>query len=145
MLAETQARLEKALKECDNLTTTITTNEKKFESECQRLNTEIERLNNILKATNGNMQEQILKLNDQIKKLLAEIVNLKDNVNRLEKEKSEEMGKAEKARIGYEAKIKDLEEQIAMLQAQSGDIVGQLQEKIRVLMETHEREKTHIE
>ena len=70
------------------------------------------------------MQEQITKLNDQIKKLQAEIANNKENINRLEREKQEEIGKAEKARIGYEAKIKDLEDQIAMLQAQSGDIVS---------------------
>ena len=56
------------------------------------------------------MQEQITKLNDQIKKLQAEIANNKENINRLEREKQEEIGKAEKARIGYEAKIKDLED-----------------------------------
>ena len=50
-------KLEKALKDINNLEGTIEKNEKEYQSEYNRLNTEIERLNNILKATNGNMQE----------------------------------------------------------------------------------------
>ena len=40
-----------------------------------------------------------------------------------------------------EAKIKELEDQINLLKNQSGDLVTQLQAKIKELMETHERDK----
>jgi predicted nucleic acid-binding Zn-ribbon protein len=73
------------------------------------------------------MQEQILKLSEQIKKLQKEIMDLKTNLNRVENEKQEEIGRAEKARIQYESKIKDLESQIEMLKNSSGDLVSQLQ------------------
>ena len=66
------------------------------------------------------------------------------NVDRLEKEKQEEIGNAEKARISYEAKIKDLESQIEMLKSQSGDLVNQLQEKIKQMMDQHDKEKTQM-
>lgn len=102
-------KLEKALQDISGLESTIEKNTKEYNSEYNRLNTEIERLNNILKATNGNMQEQITKLSDQIKKLQKEIMDLKTNLQRVENEKQEEIGKAEKARISYEARIKDLE------------------------------------
>ena len=63
----------------------------------------------------------------------------------MENEKQEEIGRAEKARISYEAKIKDLESQIEMLKNQSGDLVNQLQQKIKEMGESHEREKTQME
>ena len=70
---------------------------------------------------------------------------MKSNLQRVENEKQEEIGRAEKARIGYEAKIKDLESQIDMLKSQSGDLVNQLQQKIKDMGEQFSREKTEME
>ena len=66
-------------------------------------------MNNILKATNGNLNEQTQKLNDQIQKLMAQIKGLEQQLDILRREKLDEMNKAEKAKIQYEDKIKDLE------------------------------------
>jgi predicted transcriptional regulator len=41
----------------------------------------------------------------------------------------------------YEAKIKLLEEQIGMLKSESGDVVQQLEKRIRELVSAHEQEK----
>jgi len=43
------------------------------------------------------------------------MTDLKTNLNRVENEKQEEIGNGERARISYEAKIKDLESQIDLL------------------------------
>ena len=56
-------------------------------------------------------------MTDQIKKLQKEIADLKTNLSRVENEKQEEISRAEKARVAYEAKIKDLESQIEMLKS----------------------------
>ena len=55
-----------------------------------------------------------------------------------------EVEKADRAKQDYEARIKELEDQINMLKDQSGDLVNQLQAKIKELMETHERQKTEM-
>jgi predicted nucleic acid-binding Zn-ribbon protein len=60
-----------------------------------------------------------------------------------EKEADAEKYAGEKAK--YEAKIKDLEEQIRMLRNESGDIMSELEKKMQMLIEAHEKEKTEIE
>jgi len=44
--------------------------------------------------------------------------------------------------VSYESKIADLESQIEMLKNQSGDLVNQLQAKIKKMGEDFDREKT---
>ena len=44
--------------------------------------------------------------------------------------------------MNYEARIADLQEQIDMLKSESGDLVNQLQAKIRQMTEDHEIKKT---
>ena len=60
-----------------------------------------------------------------------------------EKEDEEVSHKAEKAK--YDAKIKDLEEQIRMLRNESGDILQELERKMQMLIDNHEQEKGEME
>lgn len=53
-----------------------------------------------------------------------EIKNLEDQLEMTQREKRQEMEKAERAKQDYEARIKELEEQINMLKDQSGDLVN---------------------
>ena len=55
-----------------------------------------------------------------------EYKTLEGQLETVHREKQNEIEKADRARQSYEAKIKDLEEQIAMLKNESGDLVGQL-------------------
>ena len=55
LLAESNQKLNDALRKIQELENTIENNERKYQGEYKRLNTEIERLNNILKATAGDM------------------------------------------------------------------------------------------
>ena len=56
-----------------------------------------------------------------------------------------EISNAQKAKAQYEAKIADLESQIEMLRSQSGDLVNQLQAKIKEMTVNHDREKTEMD
>ena len=55
-----------------------------------------------------------------------EYKTLEGQLETVHREKKNEIEKADRARQSYEAKIKELEEQIAMLKNESGDLVGQL-------------------
>jgi hypothetical protein len=61
---------------------------------------------------------------------------------RREKEAEAERFAGEKAK--YEAKIKDLEQQIRMLRNESGDIMQELEKKMMMLIQAHEQEKTQL-
>ena len=50
-----------------------------------------------------------------------------------------------KAKQSFEQKIKELEEQIELLRNQSGDLVSQLQAKIKEMQQNFDREKTEME
>ena len=111
LLMVSEDKLREAMAKIGDLEGVVSADEK----EKTRLNKEIERLNNILKATNENLSEMERKSTDKIRQLGIQIQDLEGQIEKLKKEKLQEISKAEKAKTAYEAKIADLESQIAML------------------------------
>lgn len=68
-------------------------------------------------------------------------MDLDKEIMRLKKQIEDEIESKETLKRDYEKRIKELEDQITMLRSESGDIVQQLENKIKQMSEDHEKEK----
>lgn len=76
-----------------------------------------------MSKTSGNLQGELAQRDDEISKLTRKLQDLEKELIKIRKEKEEEIDRREKDKTKFEAKIKELEEKIHMLQSESGDLV----------------------
>ena len=106
---------------------------------------EIDRLNDLMSKNSGNMQQELNQRDLEIAKLTKRIQELEKELNQVKNEKEAEAEKFAGEKGKYEAKIKDLEDQIRMLRNESGDVMQELERKMQMLIESHERERGEMD